>query len=241
MLINCDISGVFTIIGAIASVVAVGVAIWIALRIPDKDVLSHRQRIRSIIKELHQQMRAGKRNYMIRIIDIDKFDKYYPEVFEDHAIRSYQKGELAGTDIKGVQIVDGLIGVVPNTKNKGGYLMTKGDANFVAERVGLIPYSWIVDIDLDGDEIEPSAILYCKYRKRYPLSLRSYYLHPDGSDKLIWKKGLVSRRSPYQTYSYYLIENRDISSGDTKKINPGIKVTVKGDNPLYYILKGLLF
>lgn len=39
---------------------------------------------------------------MLRIIDVARFDKYYPEVFEREPVQSYLKGELDRVDIKGI-------------------------------------------------------------------------------------------------------------------------------------------
>lgn len=211
---------IFTALGALASIAAVIVSIVIYRRIPDKDVLSHRQRIRKIIKELKHDMDSGRRNYMLRIVDIDRFDKYYPEVFDEHPVQSYLKGELCGTDIKGIWIVTGLIGV---KEKKGVFYPSNDDDCKTAKRLGLIPYSWIIDIDLDGDELEPSAIIYSKFQKHYPFSIKNYYLLGTKGQP-VKKCGLVRKRAPFQQYAYFLLNATHTHEKE---------IFVKRDNPVY--------
>ncbi len=226
-----DIATLFTIIGAVASVLAVIIAILIATRIPDKDVLSHRQHIRKMVKELYFQMKHNGRNHMVRIIDIDRFDKYYPEVFNKHCVQSYLKGELDGTDIKGINIVNGLIGVKPSSKNPSRFVLSHDSDAIKTVRIGLIPYSWIIDIDIDGDECESSAIFYCKFKKHYPIALRHYYLSPEPGGKMQKQFGFVRRQSPYQSNKYYIQnETSDTVSNGSVYSN---EISVDGDNPVY--------
>lgn len=127
------------------------------------------------MRKLREEMISGNRNYMLRIIDIDRFDKYYPEVFARKPVQSYLKGELDKIDIKGVWIINGIVGVKLMSDRKS-YCISNDDDCVKAIRIGLIPYSWIIDVDFEGDECESSAIIYCKFRKRYPIALRKYYL-----------------------------------------------------------------
>lgn len=56
------LSAIFTVIGAISSVLAVIITIRISRRIPEEDILSHRQRIGSLMRDLRAEMESGKRN-----------------------------------------------------------------------------------------------------------------------------------------------------------------------------------
>ena len=234
MIVPCDcISEIFSIIGALAAVVSVFVAIIIAKRIPEKDILSHRQHIRAIVKDLCFEMEHNKRNHMLRILDVDRFDKYYPEIFNNHRVQSYLKGELDGTDIKGINIIDGLIGLSRCSKNPDIFKVDNNNPEFTAIRVGLIPYSCIIDIDADGDDCEPSAIIYCKFKKHYPVAFRRFYLQPDNQSDLRLRYGFVKRRSPYQSYKYYIVEDR-INNKKYNDIESRLRdVQVKGDSPVY--------
>lgn len=220
------ISSVFTVLGAVASVLAVIVAIIISRRIPDKDILSHRQRIRTMMRKLREEMISGNRNYMLRIIDIDRFDKYYPEVFARKPVQSYLKGELDKIDIKGVWIINGIVGVKLMSDRKS-YCISNDDDCVKAIRIGLIPYSWIIDVDFEGDECESSAILYCKFRKRYPIALRKYYLNE--VRYLHNRIGFINKCSPFQTFEYYLTD----STERPLLHNDATHIFVRGDNPVY--------
>lgn len=214
------ISLFFALIGSLASIASVIVAVVIYRHIPERDILSHRQRIREILQNLKSEMEKGVRNHMIRVVDINRFDKYYPEIFEDNPVQTYLKGELDSIDIKGVWIIDGLLGV---EKKKGKYYVSK-KGDIAVERLGLIPYSWIVDIDLKGDEIDSSVIIYCKFNKHYPLTFKRYYLAKSGLPlKIHW--GFVKRRSPYQRFAYYIIPK--------DKSIPTQEIIVNRDNPAY--------
>ncbi len=212
---------------------AVIVTIVIATRIPDKDVLSHRQHIREVAKMLYFQMKNNGRNHMLRVIDVDRFDKYYPEVFNTHCVQSYLKGELDGTDIKGLNIINGVIGVKPSAKDPSKYVVSNDSDAIKAIRIGLIPYSWIIDIDPDGDECEPSAIIYCKFKKHYPIALRHYYLSPEPGQKMKYKFGFVKRLSPYQSYKYFTSAFNDSKNKMGRISDVYTEISVDGDNPVY--------
>ena len=218
------LSAIITVIGSISSVLAVIITIRISRRIPEEDILSHRQRIRSLMRELRAEMESGKRNYMLRIIDVDRFDKYYPEVFEMEPVQSYLKGELDRVDIKGVWITNGIIGV-KHMSGRKHYHISNDDDCIRAKRNGLIPYSWIIDVDFEGDECESSAIIYCRFKKRYPPSFKRYYL--SNVRYFHSRIGFVNRRSPFQKYEYYLM-NRELSFP-----HAAANITVRGDNPVY--------
>ncbi len=195
-------SDYITIIGIIVAIITLIVTIRIARIIPERDKLSHRKHIREVVLRLSDEMKAG-RNYMCKIIDIDRFDTLYPNNFNSRNRQSYFKAELDGTDIHGVAFRNGILGVIEG--KDGAYRVTKENENtHKVVRSGLIPYDWIIDIDESGDEIDTGAIFYCKFKIRKIRYGRYCVGDHDGSLKN--RRGFYRDRLPFRSYSYYFID-----------------------------------
>ncbi len=219
ILLTCiPFSDCIAIVSVIVAIITLFVTIHIAKVIPERDKLEHRKQIREAVSELAQQMKGG-RNHMCKLIDIDRFEKLYPHNFNSMNRQSHFKAELDGTDIHGIVFVDKIVGV--NKSERGHYIATRGENEYKAARCGSIPYEWIIDIDLNGDEIDTCPVLYCKFKKR-KIALGHYCVEgKDGS--LVNKFGFYQDRIPFSSYEYYLL--------DEKKDNPlRTYVTVKKDS-----------
>lgn len=206
-------------VGVIIAIITLIVTIRIAKIIPEKDKLSHRKHIRDVVKNLSMEMQSG-RNHMCKIIDVDRLDRVYPD--NDLNKQSYFKAELEGTDIHGVAFTYGILGV--QEERHGSYVVTKkdDDTHRVA-RSCLLPYDWIIDIDESGDECDPCAIFFCKFKKR-KIRYGFYRVQAkDGSMKD--KTGFYQDRLPFRSYRYYLVGNEKKSYRQF--------VDVKGDNDVF--------
>lgn len=201
------LSDYIAIASVIVAIITLVVTIRIAKIIPERDRLIHRKHIRDIVTKIAAEMKSG-RNHMCKIIDIDRFENLYPDNFNSRNRQSHFKAELDGTDIHGVAFTNGILGV---KEGKGGRLtVTKGDdETHRVARSGLIPYDWIIDIDESGDEIDTSAIFYCKFKKRKWRWGIYCVQQPDGSLKD--KYGLYHDRQPFRSYNYYLIKDSNTS------------------------------
>ena len=202
-----SLSDYIAIASVIVAIITLVVTIRIAKIIPERDRLIHRKHIRDIVIKIADEMKSG-RNHMCKIIDIDRFENLYPDNFNSRNRQSHFKAELDGTDIHGVAFTNGILGV---KEGKGGRLtVTKGDdETHRVARSGLIPYDWIIDIDESGDEIDTSAIFYCKFKKRKWRWGIYCVQQPDGSLKD--KYGLYHDRQPFRSYNYYLIKDSNTS------------------------------
>lgn len=201
------LSDYIAIASVIVAIITLVVTIRIAKIIPERDRLIHRKHIRDIVTKIAAEMKSG-RNHMCKIIDIDRFENLYPDNFNSRNRQSHFKAELDCTDIHGVAFTNGILGV---KEGKGGRLtVTKGDdETHRVARSGLIPYDWIIDIDESGDEIDTSAIFYCKFKKRKWRWGIYCVQQPDGSLKD--KYGLYHDRQPFRSYNYYLIKDSNTS------------------------------
>jgi len=193
-----------TIIGVIVAIITLVVTIRIARIIPERDKLSHRKHIREVVIKLRDEMKSG-RNHICKIIDIDRFESLYPDNFNDRNRQSYFKAELEGTDIHGIVFTNAILGVIQ--EKNGSFSVTKGD-NYThkVSRCGMIPYDWIIDVDEFGDEIDTSAIFYCKFMRRKWRWGQYCVQKADGS--LIIKHGLYRDRQPFKSYNYYLFSEK---------------------------------
>lgn len=202
-----SLSDYIAIASVIVAIITLVVTIRIAKIIPERDRLIHRKHIRDIVTKIAAEMKSG-RNHMCKIIDIDRFENLYPDNFNSRNRQSHFKAELDCTDIHGVAFTNGILGV---KEGKGGRLtVTKGDdETHRVARSGLIPYDWIIDIDESGDEIDTSAIFYCKFKKRKWRWGIYCVQQPDGSLKD--KYGLYHDRQPFRSYNYYLIKDSNTS------------------------------
>ena len=217
-LICVAFSDCIAIVSVIVAIITLFVTIHIAKVIPERDKLEHRKQIKETVSKLAHQMKGG-RNHMCKLIDIDRFDKLYPRNFNSRNRQSYFKAELDGADIHGVVFVDKNVGV--NKTVQGYYIATRGESEFIADRCGLIPYEWIIEIDINGDEIDSSPVLYCKFKKR-KFALGHYFV--EGKDGSFDKKfGFYQERTPFFSYEYYITDEKN-------DVFPRDYITVKKDS-----------
>lgn len=75
-----------------------------------------------------------------------------------------------------------------------------------AIKVGIIPYDWVIDINLKGDDTNGSALIYCYFRKKSNWKFeRRVKLNKEGN-MYRTKLCLLSREwLPFKTYEYYLL------------------------------------
>ena len=200
---NCclNISDWIAIFGVLVAIITLIVTWRIAKIIPEKDKLNHRKHIREVVTKLTAEMKSG-RNHMCTIIDMDRFEKLYPNNFNRRNRQSHFKAELEGTDIHGVWFTYGLLGV--RERKDGSFMATKRDDDtHTVARSCLLPYDWIIDIDESGDENDTSAIFYCKFKKR---KMRfGFYCVQTQDGSLKDKKGFYQDRLPFRSYQYYLV------------------------------------
>lgn len=203
MSMNCclNISDWIAIFGVLVAIITLIITWRIAKIIPEKDKLNHRKHIREVVTKLTAEMKSG-RNHMCKIIDMDRFEKLYPNNFNRRNRQSHFKAELEGTDIHGVWFTYGLLGV--RERKDGSFMATKRDDDTqTVARSCLLPYDWIIDIDESGDENDTSAIFYCKFKKR---KMRfGFYCVQTQDGSLKDKKGFYQDRLPFRSYQYYLV------------------------------------
>lgn len=196
------LSDYIAVIGLLVAIISLFVTIKIAKIIPERDKLAHRKEIRTCVSDLMKQIQNG-RNHMCKIIDIDRFDSLYPDNFNSYNRHSHFKVEICENDIHGVVFTDKVLGVTEN--RKGYFVVNRNESDsHIAERCGLVPYEWIIDIEMSGDECDTTPIFYCKFNKR-KMSIGYYYVQSkDGS--LRKRFGIYQRRTPFKSYSYYLVQ-----------------------------------
>ncbi len=201
ILISLVLSDYIAVISLLVAIITLFVTIRIANVIPERDKLEHRRQIREVVSRLERQMKDG-RNHICKLVDLDRFEKLYPHNFNSRNRQSHFKAELDGTDIHGVVFVDKIVGL--NKSSDGFYTATRLENEFKAARCGLIPYEWIVDIDMDGDELDICPILYCNFKKR-KIVLGHYCV--EGKDgTLVDKYCFYQERIPFSSYDYYLLD-----------------------------------
>ena len=168
--------------------------------------LKHQKIIKNYISELKTEIHYKGRNCKVIIIDIDVYDKYYPQNFNKFNRHSHVAGELKDATFDGIEIIDGIMGV-SNNDNESLFHIEQNQPKQKAVSVGVIPYDWIIDINLDGDGINSSAIIYCRFRNktawRFRKDLKINSKTGEFYEPKIWH--LSREWSPYKIHRYYLL------------------------------------
>ena len=122
---------------------------------------------------------------------------------------SHIKGEIKDAFFNGIEIITETINVVQDTEGK--YIRCSNEKltennKMKAIKVGIIPYDWVIDINLKGDDTNGSALIYCYFRKKSNWKFeRRVKLNKEGN-MYRTKLCLLSREwLPFKTYEYYLL------------------------------------
>lgn len=148
---------------------------YLSKRLTFKDNWLHRKNIEEKIKKLNSEIWYENRRNRVYIVDVDTYD-FYP-----------------GTAPKNrpTHIVGGL-----KNYHLGGVIIERSSRISVTDeygidikvvKFGIIPFSWIVDIELEGDSANSSALIYC------------YFKNTDG------KKDEGMKFTPFKSYEYYIL------------------------------------
>ena len=133
----------------------------LTLRSSKKSKLEHKKEIREKIDELITEVYVNKsRNHGVMIIDLDNLKKY-PD-------GGCIKAEIKATRYEGVEF---LLGNSNIFQTKKGKLTLKGSDNkliFETYDVGVLPYEWIENVELKGDDFNSCAQIYCHFKKYNP-------------------------------------------------------------------------
>lgn len=161
--------------------------------------------IKNYVDELNSEIHYKKRrNAKTIIIDVDMYDKYYPENWNKFGRHSHFAGEIKGYGFKGVEIIVALVGV--KKLNGRDYEIDNESHTDKAVKVGIIPYEWIEYMDLNGDAFNTSPLIYCKFRNKSKWQFKKDFL-PDSDDvRRINKRWHLTREwSPLKYTTYYLL------------------------------------
>jgi len=152
---------------------------YLSKRLSFKDKLNHKRDIEEKIEQILSEVWDKKHRNRVYLVDVDIYESAYP----GYASKK-RPSHLSGAIVRA-----GLNGVWIDRREIISYADENGE-EFDTVRAGLIPYEWIVDINIDGDSANTSPLIYCKFKNR-----RS-------------KKQESIKRSPFKKFMYFLI-NKD--------------------------------
>ena len=126
-----------------------------------KSKLEHKNEIRNKINELIQEVYVKKcRNHGVMIIDLDNLKKY-PN-------GGCIKAEVKATRYEGVEFFWGNSNIFTEGNGKLTLKAGKNKLIFEAYEIGILPYEWIEDVQLNGDDFNSCAQIYCHFKKYKP-------------------------------------------------------------------------
>lgn len=169
------LSIIISLIGiAISSFIAYHIY-YLSKRMTFKDRWQHRKNVEAKVKQLQSEIWYKNRRNKIYLVDINTYE-YYPGATPNGRL-SHISGGLKECYLGGVII-----------ERHEQILLKDGNGNTQkAVKFGIIPYDWIVDIDMDGDSTNSSALIYC------------YFKNNKG------QKDEATKYTPFKFYEYYLL------------------------------------
>lgn len=138
---------------------------FLSVRLSDKAKLEHKERI----KLKAEALKLGKEIYLV---NVKRYFKDYPsnqeKIFSGY---SHIKAEIKTTRFDGIEFFCGIKEIY--RKHDGSLTMDNTSKKTATEKikvfeVGVVPYEWIIDIDLRGDEHGFIPLFFCRFNgKRY--------------------------------------------------------------------------
>ncbi len=182
---------------------------FLSKRLSMRDKLAHQKIINEYISRLKSEIYSKKRCSRVYLVDADVYEKYYPNNDNKFGRYSHIRGEIKDAFFNGIEIITETINVVQDTEGK--YIRCSNEKltennKMKAIKVGIIPYDWVIDINLKGDDTNGSALIYCYFRKKSNWKFeRRVKLNKEGN-MYRTKLCLLSREwLPFKTYEYYLL------------------------------------
>lgn len=187
-------------------------------KISFKAKLDNRNQIKPRLDEIINNIYVKKnRKHSVVLVDADVYEKYYPSNENLFGRYSHFKAEMKNTKFDGVEFFWGNIKAYYN-QDKGVYYFkseenTKEvDVNIIA----VIPYDWILDIDLHGDEYNNDTLIYCKFKNKsfwkLKYAIKVKYIHRNNyKRKKYWR--LERKYDPFVKQKYY-IKNKWFNSSE---------------------------
>jgi len=166
---------IISIIGIVISSFIAYHIYYLSKRLTFKDKWQHRLNIEEKIRLLQSEIWYKNRRNRVYLVDINTY-KYYPGD-APNGRPSHISGGLKECYLGGV-IIERHEQI--SLKDENGNIQK-------AVKFGVIPYEWIVDIEMDGDSANSSALIYC------------YFKNNKG------QKDEMIKYTPFQSYEYYLL------------------------------------
>ncbi len=201
---------VSVVLGVIQIVLTV-VIFNLSKKISFKAKLDNRNQIKPKLDEIINNIYVKKnRKHSVVLIDVDVYEKYYPSNENPFGRYSHFKAEIKNTRFDGVEFFWGSEKLYfdedKETFSKNG---KSGLIEYEAFNVGIIPYDWIVDVDLQGDEYN-GTMIYCKFKNKSFWKIKRVVLV-----KMIHKNNFKNRnylrleknRNPFKR-CVYCVENK---------------------------------
>lgn len=177
------LSIIIGIIGVVISSIIAYHIYYLLKRMTFKDKWQHRKNIESKVRQLQSEIWYENRRNRVYLVDINTYG-YYPGSSPNGRL-SHLVGGMKGCYLGGV-IIERNQQILFNDENEN---IQK------AVKFGIIPYDWIIDIDMDGDSANSSPLIYC------------YFKNNKG------QKDEAIKYTPFKSYEYYRL-NEDYNNDE---------------------------
>ena len=192
-----------SVIGLIISSIIAYHVWFLSKKITLSTKLDHKVKIQGkVLQLLEETYKTKERRNRVYLIDADVYEKYYPSNENRFGRVSHFLVGLMGYKSTGIEFfTENTIQVSENTNGEFSREIQKEIEPITAHVIGLVPYEWIIEIDLNGDDYNTSSLIFCRFK-----------------NKSMWKfgnreKGLIYRNwSPFKVEKLYK-KNKNFESG----------------------------
>lgn len=186
-------------------------------RISLKAKLDNRNQIKPKLDEIINNIYVKKnRKHSVVLVDADVYEKYYPSNENPFGRYSHFKAEIKNTRFDGVEFFWGEIKAYYNQDKDIYYFKNQENTQEVEVNIiAVIPYDWILDVELHGDEYN-GALIYCKFKNKsfwkLKHTIKVNQIHRNKfKRKRYWR--LERKYDPFVKCKYY-IENKWFNSSE---------------------------
>ncbi len=176
------------------------VTIYLYTRKSTQQILEHKEKIKRIADQLIFEIHRDNLRNKIILVNTYKYPNKYLSNKESILGYSSIKGEIKATKFDGVSFFASTpMEIYRNKKDKFTFKPNGTEKFNIVFPVGTIPYEWITNIDLEGDEYDGYPIFYCKFKGNIP-----------------WRKLIkIPLGFPYKYVEYFTIRDEFNKNSDT--------------------------
>ncbi|PIR62577.1 MAG: hypothetical protein COU65_02740 [Candidatus Pacebacteria bacterium CG10_big_fil_rev_8_21_14_0_10_42_12] len=166
---------------------------FLSKRLSSRERLKQKEAIQKKVNKLFSKISALEGSREVYLVNIGRYFNDYPANNLKVGGYSHIKAEIKSCRFDGIEFFAEMPRAV--YKKTDGHLSFKGTKSercFDVYPVGLVPYEWIEDIDLTGDEFAYAPLFYCHFK-----------------GKIYWKlwRRWLPYGYPYQSISYYKLDD----------------------------------